>query len=497
MNTVIYPTVDLFIYQLRQGLGDDKDNVLKNKESFLEYFNLEPQVKAFVEKAITDQNYINKSSYFVPLLQSSNYQKLTNNPEDKYKLEGFYYPVISADTYGLLFDCSIIPSEQEQPINCFEYLKKLAPQENNNLGKVWILSTHSPPQSDSRTLAKSIYEHFRKNEPEITDQNIQWEWKYHQHLPESKFLGADIFWIDHFYPLEKYKNQTEEQGILIIVYPEALPNPDVQKIAANLNKHWLNLFSFQCKIIWAYKQAQDIREQLETEFIEIRNTFLEIKNLPLEESNPNLDIHNLQSILKKRVKNISSYAINLSYLEIQLSTIETNLHNYKLCLEHIENQANKHHPTKKTSLDCFRKNFVEVVESQYKKQVEKDREILTPGLTTLENLINQLKNITELEEGERDRHIENIIAATGIGVGTASAAASSIANFVPLIRQSSTDKTTSPESLAHSAILNFGFAFGVSIIIGVGFTFIALLIIPWVRSLPFHWNKIQKKISRY
>jgi hypothetical protein len=177
-----------------------------------------------------------------------------------------------------------------------------------------------------------------------------------------------------------------------------------------------------------------------------------------------------------------------------LSTIETNLHNYKLCLEHIENQANKH-PTKKTSLDCFRKNFVEVVESQYKKQVEKDREILTPGLTTLENLINQLKNITELEEGERDRHIENIIAATGIGVGTASAAASSIANFVPSIRQSSTDKTTSPESLAHSAISNFWFAFGVSIIIGVGFTFVALLIIPWVRSLPFHWKKIQKKIS--
>gem|GEM_PF-4625122 len=29
MNTVIYPTVDLFIYQLRQGLGDDKDNVTK------------------------------------------------------------------------------------------------------------------------------------------------------------------------------------------------------------------------------------------------------------------------------------------------------------------------------------------------------------------------------------------------------------------------------------------------------------------------------------
>ncbi|MFO7092417.1 hypothetical protein B9R42_25800, partial [Arthrospira platensis PCC 7345] len=56
-------------------------------------------------------------------------------------------------------------------------------------------------------------------------------------------------------------------------------------------------------------------------------------------------------------------------------------------------------------------------------------ESLSPGMILLENLIKTIEGIVEINQAKREDRLERAIAAASIGVGTASAAASSIANY--------------------------------------------------------------------
>jgi hypothetical protein len=143
-----------------------------------------------------------------------------------------------------------------------------------------------------------------------------------------------------------------------------------------------------------------------------------------------------------------------------------------------------------------------VVENRYIKQVEQDYASLRPGLEALENLLHPIQSLVDLEEAERDRLLENWIAVIGIGMGTASIAASAIANFVEKIRQPQTIETippsksptpSTPQTLPLSPWSNFWFAFLISIAIGAAFSLLTLISLPIVRS----WSSLGKKVATF
>ncbi|AMW29845.1 hypothetical protein [Arthrospira platensis] len=70
-----------------------------------------------------------------------------------------------------------------------------------------------------------------------------------------------------------------------------------------------------------------------------------------------------------------------------------------------------------------------MAEQKYERQVKTDYESLSPGMILLENLIKTIEGIVEINQAKREDRLERAIAAASIGVGTASAAASSIANY--------------------------------------------------------------------
>ncbi|MGL4501954.1 MAG: hypothetical protein ACRCU2_23005 [Planktothrix sp.] len=490
MKTIFYPTIDAFIYQITEGLGDDPQeegeaNILafvnlfpdseqeKIREAITEKKSLTAQSGGFRQLLSRDSHYLDlpyshiPKSPQVPEDKSGDSKNLEQLEEKFYNLQGYYYPMISPDTLGLLFDCSVYRFDKAQPIESFQRLKSLVPQSDSALGKSWILSGYSQARNQLGELAEEIYKEFRKSEDvKGGEPKLEWEWKNHLH---GKFLGHNIFWIPPYLIADSIPGNS---GVLIVIYnPETIPDPVIQRESSNLNRDWMNLFGFQNKIIWAYQQANDIKDQLYEQFIEIRRTILEIKST--EQNKNEIDIENLQLIFKSRVKTLSDYAINLCYLEVQIYTIETNLHNYELCLKNIENKSQI---IGETSLSCF-KDFIDVVNHQYKRQVEKDYASLKPGMTALENLLDTIKNIVELEKGERDRNIENLIGATGIGLGTASAAASSIANFIGEIR-------SQPDGTQPGGWEKFSFAFFFSIGIGVLFFVASWKIIKILRSRP-------------
>ncbi len=103
-------------------------------------------------------------------------------------------------------------------------------------------------------------------------------------------------------------------------------------------------------------------------------------------------------------------------------------------------------------------------------------ESLSPGMTLLENLITTISGIVEINQAKREKRIERAIAAAGIGVGTASAAASSIANYAERIvmeiapnEPTETDPNISPIPATVNPGIPAAFAFVISCLIGLAF----------------------------
>ncbi len=269
MSKVFYPTLDLFVYQLGEGLGADRQNVQANQGAFLNNFP-SPEIKQKVEEALKRSD-LPKSARFTFLLADPNHCEIPNKSINDYSVEQFYQPVISSDTYGLLFDSSIIPSNQSQPVESFQTLKNLVSHTQGNLGKTWLLSGYYPESSQPEDLAEDIFKIIRCDL--TTPQELSWEWKQRS---TGDFLEGKFYWIRSLYPT---KDNLTDRAFLIILYPETQLNDEFQQLAGNFNQYWLELFGYQNKIFWAKEQALSLKRDLEIGFLKIRNTLAEIKLL--------------------------------------------------------------------------------------------------------------------------------------------------------------------------------------------------------------------------
>ena len=77
----------------------------------------------------------------------------------------------------------------------------------------------------------------------------------------------------------------------------------------------------------------------------------------------------------------------------------------------------------------FLKQFGDDVERRYLLQVQSDYESFSPGLTLLGDLINSIRGVTEIDQAERDRNFQEIVAIFGVGLAAGALAASSAEQF--------------------------------------------------------------------
>ncbi|NEO99683.1 MAG: hypothetical protein F6K58_13590 [Symploca sp. SIO2E9] len=121
-------------------------------------------------------------------------------------------------------------------------------------------------------------------------------------------------------------------------------------------------------------------------------------------------------------KTLSNYSINFSNLNTQKRTIEVNLLNYRRRLDRIKQRLTEFQATSELE---FLKQFGEDVERRYLLQVQSDYENFSPGLSLLENLINSIRGVTEIDQSERDRKFQEIVAILGVGLAAGALAAPS------------------------------------------------------------------------
>jgi hypothetical protein len=143
IEQLIYPTINLFQYNLRQSLGDREENLLDRSRSFyqkflpdltdrdlLEYRDREQSDREFNELLSTDRS-------------SLAYQSLPK------PLDGFYYPVQLGDTYVLHLNYSgkldrdkpdKQPKDFRTAVSDLELEKILPPLDGNSFGQTRLLT---------------------------------------------------------------------------------------------------------------------------------------------------------------------------------------------------------------------------------------------------------------------------------------------------------------------------------------------------------------------
>ena len=386
MNQIFYPTIDLFTYKLKNALNLNSDQIREQKQAFLDQFPLE------VRANIND-----------PEIETE-YQPLFTHPETfehcfdlkpkNSALEGYCYPVLLNDVYGLQIDCSVNNLTEPQSTETLAEIKTeiVAIIKTNSLtiGKTWLISGWLAEEdlSNAETIAQACYKSAFGGTLE--------DWKESCYA-QSSFLTGKLF--------ELWQTQASSSIHIVILL---LPNQDKTKQAAKFNKQWMGLFCYRHKITWAYHQSRLIKAALANHYRKVEENAQIIKQNRYGDKNLTSTkslLNNIQDILYQ----YDSYLLNLSF---QKQIIETNFINYQKKAKFIEQKAEE----ELNHLNLFSN----LVKDKYLTQIDKDTENMQLGIRLLENNLKAMSSRIELEKGERERTFQALVTFIGTGMAGAS-----------------------------------------------------------------------------
>ncbi|MDJ0676757.1 MAG: hypothetical protein QNJ36_15490 [Calothrix sp. MO_167.B42] len=427
---IIYPSIDLFIYDLKDGLGEDSNKIADNCRNFCRkiYSDLDTQQDEFQERYTQILKHQDNSAEAIELLETRT-RELTS------PLDGYYYPLQLSDTYGLLvnysgkLDAQNQINDQEkslgsQPfLNLKQEINQLLSQQTGTIGQTWLIwgqLTSYKTYIKIEEIAQQCYTQIVSN----------YDWT-RDFIGQGKLLGGNIFEL-WYCPQNLDTNsrefwdkfRQESHHILIWLFPHDISPDDMRNQVKSTYQDFLRLWQYRHKIVWSYYQSRYQKSILKQEYVEIQPAIKQAKELPILLQNNQLKLNQLQSILSDNLINLSDYTIALNYLENHCQTIKLNRDNYQSRLTQIER---KYPPSQGNNLE-FLKTFSEseIYAQKYQRQIAADSTTFLPGLTLLQNLNSTIQGIITLEQTKSDRQLNHTIAIAGVGLATSSLASAVI-----------------------------------------------------------------------
>ncbi|MEG4318218.1 MULTISPECIES: hypothetical protein [unclassified Microcoleus] len=377
------PTLNLFTYTLKQGLGVEASETRKIYRRFLA--GLSEQLHKKLNVSFTPENKRN----FLAVDEIEVADLPFTGNLDNHQVKGRYRRWNVSDNYQLLFDGYVDDKyETDKVIKLIENLQYLTPElpKLENIGKTWMLSgwLESGTDAEAEELAKQAYKCLFKKDG--VPQGI------------GEFLGGKVaeFWGDKI---------EDNLQLLVILYPDEAAFREGTDFYTN----WLDLLCFRHKIIWAYENSLLLKERLVTNY----NQIVAIRNTSRL---------NLPQLLEAMGK-LSQFAIDLNYLELQYSTIKVNLEKYENKLAEMQAKAR---PTDDLQ---FLQVFCDNAKTKYPKQIKKDIDNFRPCLEILQSLTDTIRGTVEIRKAEADRAFQNIVGIVGVGLSTGGTVASASANY--------------------------------------------------------------------
>ena len=383
MLKLVDPTLNLFSYTLKQGLGVGEPETRKTYIKFLDA--LAEQLHQQLNVSFTPE----QKQKFLALQENIEADLPFTGSLNNHKVKGRYRFCNVTDNYQLLFDGYVDDKhEPDKVIKLIESLQSLIPQppKLENIGKTWMLSgwLESGTDLEGTELAKQVYKCLFAKDGVSQG--------------SGEFLGGKVaeFWGDKI---------EENLQLLVILYPDEATFRE----CSNFYVSWLDLLCFRHKIIWAYKNSLELKKRLVINY----NQIVEMRNTS------RLTLQKLMDAMGK----LSQFAIDLNYLELQHSTIKVNLEKYQSKLTEIKTQAR---PTDDLQ---FLQDFWNKAEQTYPKQIQKDIDNFRPCLEILRSLTDTIRGTVEIRKAESDRTFQTVVGIVGVGLSTGGTVASAAANF--------------------------------------------------------------------
>ncbi|MEG4409025.1 hypothetical protein [Microcoleus sp. MON2_D5] len=413
-NLLIYPTVDLFIYDLADGSGQNEDKISQNREQFWQKIYADQISAPQLEKLKQAET---ETADYIELLGDPKIAALES------PLDGYSYPVKIGDTYAAQFDLSgkIEPDENKKfapkEIDCLEWLKQQVISRVNppaTIGQSWLVwGQLTVDDQDALSTAKNCY----------TKMNLFPNAKWERDLQtEGQFLGANFYelWL----PPGDRGNISQNYHVLICLFPynSGQSIRDISKTVEKLYTHLMRLFAYRNKVIWAYTQSRQLKADLKDASRTIQQI---VTQLPEQVNTRKVDLKELQQSLVNSLTIFSAYDNYIRRWEEQENTIKTNLKNYEKRLGTIGDKMGSDRTDFK-----FMENFSIFATEKYVCQMEADNRSLSGGLRLLENAIQTIKGISEIERAKSDRTLNVTIAAAGVGIATSGVYASTYASKI-------------------------------------------------------------------
>ncbi|MCT7965475.1 hypothetical protein NG799_03900 [Laspinema sp. D1] len=340
-------------------------------------------------------------------------------------LEGFIYPQSLHDSYALNLNIYQPESQgkkeykledlaQFNPENCFKPESESA----SNLGQTLLLSGYlntSPPKDirDLEPLAKQCWVEFFHLEngqalpPLYRAYNLLGGYLYEYGSPKADLVknpyGHLLIWfLFEEYPTLRLQKCYWELPELFLYY---------HKISK----------SFQDSRIY-YDCADRLITNHETEFNPVSQIYLNLqKTSPLSAT----ELQILKTNLKTLIKSSLNYTKQLRNLEYARNTIAINSKNYQSSLERMEQLA-------QTPMEGLRL-FHDKEAIAFQEQIRADLNYFYPGSNLLNQGIATIRGLVEIDQAERDRHLEHQIQT----IGTAIAFGAIVASTSPLLFEQS------------------------------------------------------------
>ena len=409
MINIINPTIDLFLYDLRNSLGDDQKDIEQNRQYFYQKFHKTVQEKLKQDGLDNDQNL---EVEYIRLLNSSFAPLSPDTPLEN----GYYFPVRLGDSYGLLLE--VAAPDKKIPEDFAELREKIQQKLGENtatLGQTWMLSTYLPNFSETtpeeiEKIAKECYKAIFPNAEETVELHNKGE-----------FIGATIF--ESFDNSLKHKNVQRGDAKIITVFPTKhiiiaiYPDKATFDKLADFYEHWMRLFYYHHKIIWAYNQSRILTKKIQEIFSKIQ-TIIEEKTT--EEKRTVNEFEEISDVLSQCQLIMNQYMRELSNLALQKETIEINLDNYDKRLQSFQKKAEKITINKDKTAIAFLAAFSKLVNEKYLLQITRDLKFLDQGLKFLENNISVIRSKVEIEKAKGDNKFQEIITVGGAGVAVVS-----------------------------------------------------------------------------
>ena len=385
MLKLVDPTLNLFTYTLKQGLGVEESETRKTYSRFLA--GLPKQLHNNLSVSSTSE----QERKFPALEVEVADLRFTGNLNN-HQVKGRYRRWNIGDNYQLLFDGYVENKYKTgEVITLIKSLQELTPKlpKLENIGQTWMVSgwLESGTDAEAEELVTQAYKCLSKKDG----------------LPQEKgsgeFLGGKVTEFGG----DKIEDNCQ---LLVILYPDEAA---CQEWARDFYVSWLDLLCFRHKIIWAYQKSLLLKERLVKNY----NQIVTMRNTSKWE---------LPKLLESMGK-LSDFTIDLNYLEFQHSTINVNLEKYEAKLAEIKAKAR---PTDDLK---FLQDFCDRAKKNYPKQIKKDIDNFRPCLEILQSLTDTIRGTVEIRKAEGDRAFQNIVGIVGVGLSTGGTVASASANF--------------------------------------------------------------------